>query len=278
MKRMIPFVLMLGIVCGCEKNKPEQERIFEAYYTSTSWKTDNRIDERKLTGEMFAFEKFADRAYWKTLTSNADMLEALMVPQEHLSGMSTQNLARTCTVYPFNSTYMAYMDFSSTSIDGIFHIMNHFNGYAQIQKRPSGPQELLNIYMGQKVRMDGKNEGWSTDYTRANSFMDISAMELVLATAVDAGRFSNDEIADMIYAMWEKAEAFVESGLYSWNGAICYCYVLGATIAYHHAPDLSQNEKTQLKIFVLSGGDTARYGGDIGTITKLVADKLNSIN
>ncbi|MDD4501270.1 MAG: hypothetical protein PHP15_12880, partial [Bacteroidales bacterium] len=89
MKKMIPFVLMLGIVCACEKNKPEQERIFEEYYTSSLWETDNSIDESKLTGEMFAFEKFADREYWKTLTSNADMLEALMIPQEYLSGMST---------------------------------------------------------------------------------------------------------------------------------------------------------------------------------------------
>lgn len=269
---------MSGIVCACEKNKPEQERIFEEYYTSSSWKTDNSINENKLTGGMFAFEKFADREYWATLTSNADMLAALMVPQERLSSMSTQNLARTCTVYPFNGNYMAYVGLSTTSIDGIFHIMNNFNGYAQIQKRPSGPQELLKIYMGQKVKMDGKHEGWSADYTRANSFMDISAMELVLATAVDCGKFSNDEIADMIHAMWEKNEDFVVSGLYSWNGAICYCYVLGAAIAYHYAPDLSQNERTQLKIFVLSGGDTARYSGDIGTITKLVADKLNSIN
>jgi len=227
---------------------------------------------------MFAFEKYADREYWKSLTSNADMLKALMVPQERLSGMSTQNLARTCTVYPFNITYMAFVGFSTTSIDGIFHIMNNFNGYTQIQRRPSGPQELLKIYMGQKVKMDGKHEGWSADFTQANSFMDISAMELVLATAVDAGRFTNDEIADMIHAMWEKNEDFVESGLYSWNGAICYCYVLGATIAYHYAPDLSQNEITQLKAFVLSGGDTSRYSGDIGTITKLVADKLNSMN
>ncbi len=269
---------MLGIVCACEKNKPEQERIFEEYYTSSLWETDNSIDESKLIGEMFAFEKFADREYWKTLTSNADMLEALMIPQEYLSGMSTQNLARTCTVYPFNSIYMAYVSFSSTAIDGIFYIMNNFNGYAQIQRRPSGPQELLKIYMGQKVKMDGNPGGWSADYTRANSFMDISAMELVLATAVDCGRFSNDQIADMIHAMWEKTEDFVDSELYSWNGAICYCYVLGATIAYHHAPYLSQNERTLLKTFVLSGGDTARYSGDIGTITELVADKLNSIN
>ncbi|MFA5301725.1 MAG: hypothetical protein WC395_03460 [Bacteroidales bacterium] len=278
MKRIIPFVLLLGIVSACEKNEPEQERIFEEFYTSTSWKTDNSIEENKLTGEMFAFEKYADREYWKSLTSNADMLKALMVPQERLSGMSTQNLARTCTVYPFNITYMAFVGFSTTSIDGIFHIMNNFNGYTQIQRRPSGPQELLKIYMGQKVKMDGKHEGWSADFTQANSFMDISAMELVLATAVDAGRFTNDEIADMIHAMWEKNEDFVESGLYSWNGAICYCYVLGATIAYHYAPDLSQNEITQLKAFVLSGGDTSRYSGDIGTITKLVADKLNSMN
>ena len=278
MKRILPFLLMLGTVCACEKNEPEQERIFDEYYTSRSWKTDNSIDESKLTGEMFTFEKYADREYWKTLTSYVDMLEALMVPQERLFSISTQNLARTCTVYPFNSNYMAYVDFSTTAIDGIFHIMNNFNGYARIQGRPSGPQELLKIYTKQKVRMDGKHLGWSADYTRANSFMDISAMELVLATAVDCGRFSNDQIADMIHAMWEKNEDFVESGQYSWNGAICYCYVLGAAIAYHYAPNLSQDEKTQLKIFVLSGGDTAHYSGDIGTITELVADKLNSIN
>lgn len=278
MKRVLPFLLVLGTVCACERIEPEKERIFEEYFTSSLWKTDNSIDESKLTGEMFAFEKYADREYWKTLTSNVDMLEALMIPQERLSSMSTQNLARTCTVYPFNSIYMAYVSFSSTAIDGIFYIMNNFNGYAQIQGRPSGPKELLAIYKEQQVKMDGKNEGWSADYTRANSFMNISAMELVLATAVDCGRFSNDEIADMIHAMWEKTEDFVESGLYSWNGSICYCYVLGATIAYHHAPNLSQNERTLLKTFVLSGGDTSRYSGDIGTITELVADKLNFVN
>ena len=268
----------MGIVCACEKNEPEQKRIFEEYYTSSLWETDNSIDENKLKGEMFTFEKYADREYWKTLTSTAVMLEALMVPQELLSSMSTQNLARTCTVYPFNTNYLAYVGFSTTAIDGIFYIMNNFNGYTQIQRRPSGPQELLKIYMGQKVKMDGKHEGWSADYTRANSFMDISAIELVLATAVDAGRFTNDEIADMIHAMWEKNEDFVESGLYSWNGAICFCYVLGATIAYHYAPNLSQNEIMQLKTFVLAGGDTSRYSGDIGTITELVADKLNFVN
>ncbi len=51
------------------------------------------------------------------------------------------------------------------------------------RERASGPQELLKIYMGQKVKMDGNPGGWSADYTRANSFMDISAAELVLATA-----------------------------------------------------------------------------------------------
>ena len=82
----------------------------------------------------------------------------------------------------------------------------------------------------------------------------------------------------MIHAMWGKTEDFVDSELYSWNGAICYCYVLGATIVHHHAADLSQNERTLLKTLVLSGGDTARYSGDIGTITELVADKLNFVN
>ncbi len=89
---------------------------------------------------------------WNNLETEADRLEALQIPENLLSTMSTQDLIITCLNYPA----MAYFSAYNNPQDGMNVIIQRFNGLKELMKRSDAPNILLSTYkeMGTKMALN----------------------------------------------------------------------------------------------------------------------------
>ncbi len=79
---------------------------------------------------------------WRQLTTPAQMLEVLQIPEDILSGMKTADLVETCLDYPL------FLDmFAINSLQrGIESVIFGFNGLQELQRRDDAGVELLKEY------------------------------------------------------------------------------------------------------------------------------------
>ncbi|ALW85921.1 hypothetical protein AUC43_12935 [Hymenobacter sedentarius] len=81
-------------------------------------------------------------AAWASLTTTADMLQALQMPSSTLQSISTPGLLATCLDYPLLSDILL-----STRLQRDTRtVLGNFNGYAELRQRPEAAPLLLRHY------------------------------------------------------------------------------------------------------------------------------------
>lgn len=122
---------------------------------------------------------------WKELTTHAQMVDALLIPEKTLSNMSTAALVQTCLNYPLIPDMYAF----SSLQQWIENIMSEFNGMRELQKRPDANAELLKEYTSISIA-DYQDERPPFELRmRLTAIEMLLAQEDILGNLRDAERF-----------------------------------------------------------------------------------------
>ena len=209
--------------------------------------SDEKIPDVGLTGEGFSFD------YWEEHKREAQSFEELRalceIPQEQLDAMSTRNLVQTCFVYPYNEIYGAY----NNIYIGIMSAMKG-NCWQELMKRETGATQLLDLYceLTYPTSSSGDWKDWLSylDYKElaGNRWTSLSALTLVMMTAVDSKAFTPEQLTRLAGEIFNKIDNMLnaDEGIYTYAGSICYPYLLGAFIAYRYDRSLSPLELSLL--------------------------------
>ena len=79
---------------------------------------------------------------WSRLDSYAAMVAICQIPEDLLSGMSTDALTKTCLRFPLAYNFMTYDNFER----GIENVISDFNGLRELLKRKDAGVSLLETY------------------------------------------------------------------------------------------------------------------------------------
>ena len=223
----------------------------DKYLEYTPW-------ERTKSGEGLSGNG-ASFQYWNDhkieATTYNELWSMCEIPAAELQNMSTRNLVRSCYIYPYNSDLLAYWDVNLSFLDGIHHIMSHFNGYRELYLRKDSPKEMLDLFKEVKYS-DWDGESFyvvleSNEYRKQNSVGGgISSFSMVLASAVDNKCFSETQIAELSKSVIKKIdEVKKDSETYSGMTAF-FPYLLGAVLSYHYDNTLSEEKVHELEGFI----------------------------
>lgn len=90
----------------------------------------------------FSFDSIVAPNVWGQYQSIEEMLAACQVPFEKLKSMSTEELIEVCLTHPLYGIYSAY----NNELEGAKVVINHFNGFAELNRREDAPEKMLAIY------------------------------------------------------------------------------------------------------------------------------------
>lgn len=273
---------LLMLTTSCEKGLDSMSNVdietclLKRWMTEETWRS-YEMDEDALTGERYSFYKWTDPEYIKSFTSSAEAFKAANIPEDSLKKMSTANLARTCFVYPYAIIYFAYIDYATSAIDGIFAIMNQFNGLTELQRRPSGADELLELYKSFILKADTTSRR-TFDYRERHSFIDQGYLELLLLVAVDTQKLEQSQLKELGKEVMNKYYLELsDSQSHSWT-TIQFTVCLGAMIIYkeatvHNSFSFSKEEMQLLENSILN---TGKVSENIYELTELVISSLEN--
>lgn len=201
----------------------------------------------------------AELSYWWEHKAEAKDYEELWsmcdIPAEKLMAMSTQNLVRSCYIYPYNADILTFWDIDICFLDGIHNLMSRYNGYRELNLRKDAPQEMLNLFQEVKYGdWDGKSDYTvldSKDYRKQNSVGGgISSFSMVIASAVDNKCFTEAQIIELSkYAIEKIDEVKKDKKTYS-SMTVFFPYLLGAVISYHYDNTLTEEQAGSLDYFI----------------------------
>jgi len=247
-----------AVSCEPEENKETpsgHEELFTDF--EKNW-LDYPAWEMKKSGEGLSGEGCTFDYWWEhrfEAKSASELYAMCHIDNDLLSAMSTQNLVRCCYIYPYNGNIIAYSGPSFSFLDGIYNVMNIFNGYRELHNRKDAPIEMLRLYK------EVKYSDWggtfvvileSKEYRKQGSIAGgISSMSLVLASAVDNECFTSAQIIELSKSVLDKIDEITldRTGTYSFHTAF-YPYLLGAVISFHYDRKLSVNQSSILKAFI----------------------------
>ena len=236
--------------------------------------TCEKIPDVGLTGEGFSFD------YWEEHKHEAQSFEEMRalceIPQEQLDAMSTRNLVQTCFVYPYNEVYGAY----NNIYFGIMSAMKA-NCWQELMRRETGSTRLLDLYceLTYPTSSSGDWKDWLSylDYKElaGNRWNSLSALTLVMMTAVDSKAFTPEQLTRLAGEIFNKIDNMLnaDEGLYSYAGSICYPYLLGAFMAYRYDRSLSPLE---LSLLYDLTGYQGMPGTDLSTERVFTAENVAS--
>ena len=251
-------VIACTLSCEPEENKETQSGL-DALFTGYEEKwLDYPAWEMKKSGEKLTGEGCTFFYWWehRIEAKSAIELYAMCEIDNHLlSAMSTQNLVRSCYIYPYNGNVMAYCSLSLSFLDGIHYVMNIFNGYRELHNRKDAPREMLRLY--KEVKYSDRGDTFvvvleSKEYRKQGSIVGgISSFSLVMASAVDNECFTSAQIVELSKSVLDKIDeiTFDQAGTCSFHTAF-YPYLLGAVISFHYDSELSESQSSILKKFI----------------------------
>lgn len=87
----------------------------------------------------FSFDEVTKPEVWKSFKNVEEMKAACQIPDDILSKMSTEELAKVCINYPLYGNYALYNDYET----GIKAVMSGFNGFTELQKRADAGEKII---------------------------------------------------------------------------------------------------------------------------------------
>ena len=79
---------------------------------------------------------------WQYLESNDERWEALQIPENFLSTMSTEELVEACMSYPLATDCFFYNNVEQ----GLLNVISRFNGFAELKQREDAIDKVLDFY------------------------------------------------------------------------------------------------------------------------------------
>lgn len=254
--------LCLFLLGACTKPvQPEEDPVLPGVEAAGQWISryqeefscqfwpEATVEDAALTGPGWNFtEAWEKRAESQ---KSANWRETFNVSSAALTTMSTRNLARTCYIYPYNLDYLAYDD----EYYGVLLEISLFNGWQELMRRKSAPEELLLLYAELKHPEAPGEFHTPLDYTEYldayHNYMSIEFLALVIATAVDYHRFSRGQAVRLAAEVERKLSDMAGNAEhYSYLGHFRQEYLLGAFLACHYDDGLSEEDRKALSDYL----------------------------
>jgi len=122
------------------------------------------------------------------------MVNACQIPENTLKKLNTKDLLKVCLKYPLLSDYTA----SNSPYEGIKNIIGVFNGLTEFINRQDCHKFLFEHYKNQNINSI-QNITKKGNYT-----FDICALELLLCQKQLMGRFTKQELTEVLKTIMKK--------------------------------------------------------------------------
>lgn len=241
--KMIFWVMMaLMAMTACTKDEPDMAtHVIQADPNTPvlpvgdfqMWPTPT-IDDSDLHGEYYIY------LYWREHKDEAQTEDELIamcnVPDDILKNMSTPNLVRTCFNHPYNNIWQT----SNNAYEGILSIMTRFNGYAELMKRRSGVEAVLDMFT-----QIGYHQG-----TTMVSETDMISWTLVMCTAADYSAFNQEQASRLAQDVSNKDRIALQTSYPNLYLSHYFYTLLGAFIVYHYDDTLPDEQRVLIANFI----------------------------
>ena len=192
------------------------------------------IDDSDLHGEYYIY------LYWREHKDEAQTEDELIamcnVPDDILKNMSTPNLVRTCFNHPYNNIWQT----SNNAYEDILSIMTRFNGYAELMKRRSGVEAVLDMFT-----QIGYHQG-----TTMVSETDMISWTLVMCTAADYSAFNQEQASRLAQDVSNKDRIALQTSSPNLYLSHYFYTLLGAFIVYHYDDTLPDEQRVLIANFI----------------------------
>jgi hypothetical protein len=204
-----------------------------------------------LVDQVYSFKKLSSPEIWKTFNSLEEMQKATQIPEQLLKVMSTENLVKTCLNYPLFFIYTAY----NNEMEGIKVIMNSFNGFTELKKRPDAAHELIKLYSSLEIPISGRYSVDTKSGLSGNiTLLHLGYLELVLSSEEISNSISNQDLNELHDIVLDKYQIKIDNPQTYSMFSIRKSLLLGAKVML-----LKDNSNYQdhllLKEFISNGGN-----------------------
>lgn len=127
--KQIPFLLiaLAMLLCSCsDEVLSDGARNYSAGVSSVT----------------FSFDSIESPNVWAQYQSLEEMFAACQIPEELLKSMPTGELVEVCMSHPLYAIYSAY----NNELEGAKVVIDHFNGFEELNKRSDAAEKLLAFY------------------------------------------------------------------------------------------------------------------------------------
>lgn len=187
---------------------------------------------------------------WKELTTHAQMVGVLQIPENILSDISTEDLMQTCLNYPL---FLDMFAFNSLQ-QGIENIISDFNGLRELLKRQDAGVELLKEYTKVAIPdFEGKRPPFQFK-TRLAKIEILLAQEAALSNLQDTKRLI------LLAEAVKKFEAMLDQlDYYDFMNFDPNVYLMGKVIHQEAAAQFNRNleQDDALKNFMQYGSNAS---------------------
>lgn len=194
----------------------------------------------------FSFDEVTRPEIWASFNSLEEMKAACQIPEPLLSELSTQQLVEICMDYPLLINYTAYDD----PFVGISHVVEGFNGFAELFSRNDAAEALLSYYENIDVSeiADNTRNPRAAELQLHTSF-DLGALEMIMSYGYVKDLYSDrniDRLENAANAVKAQKEA---CGSTFGSETAAMSEMLRTNIMYHKG-ELSQKDQEILSHYL----------------------------
>jgi hypothetical protein len=149
---------------------------------------------------------------WKYLKTNQEKFEALQIPTDIVTNLTTKELVKLCLNFPAFGFYTAY----NSSQTGFIILAGKFNGLRELSKREDALMELIEIYI-----MSGEN-GFDSSIKEINSEywpIKLGWIELILSQKKFLEQGTDEDKRKLMRICLDKYNMKIASQKFSTAGA-----------------------------------------------------------
>ncbi len=169
---------------------------------------------------------------WKELTTHNQMTEALLIPEEVLSAMSTGALVQTCLNYPLFPDMYA----SNSLQQGVESILSQCNGFQELRNRPDASAELLKEYTNISIT------DYQDDRPPFQLRIRLSAIEMLMAQEDFLGNLRDAERLVLLAESVKHFESMVDHlEYYNFMNFDPNAYLIGKVVQQMDAAQFNRN-------------------------------------
>jgi len=138
---------------------------------------------------------------WKQLKNNEEKIKVCLIPENILTGLSTQDLLDVCLEYPLLNNIYAFTDIEQ----GIDKLFKDFNGIRELSKRPDALDKFINEYKNRAGKIGALNENFS-HISKGKFIFGLSTIEAISSRKEFLKSSSHSSLAKLMSVLYEGYE------------------------------------------------------------------------